>query len=211
MHKPNAVFRLAALCLLIVVVAVPAEARRKRGEAVTTPGTYEKWGPDIDEIEIVKSFDPRDYKTIVVVPFDTDDVELPKADDNTFEPVKKVLASVTDPFVEGLDEHTEVKVTADEKPGKVAGTLIIRGKVLEMDPGSKAKRYFAGFGAGAARAKITGEIVDAKTKTVLVRFTQERRSGVGMMGGGYEALMNRNMRALGEDVANLMAAFGSSD
>ena len=76
-----------------------------------------------------------------------------------------------------------------------------------MDPGSKAKRYFAGFGAGAARTKVSGEIVDGKTGKVLVRFTQERRSGVGMMGGDYVGLMNRNLRAIGEDVANIVSAF----
>ena len=165
---------------------------------------------DIDEIEIVKSFNAGDYKTIVVVPFETGDVQLPKEDDNTYEPVKKVLAAVTDPFVEGLGKHTEAKVSLDAKPGKGAGTLIVKAKVMEMDPGSKAARYFAGFGAGAARAKITGEIIDARTKAVLVRFTQERRSGVGMMGGDYVNLMNRNLRALGEDVANLLAVFGES-
>lgn len=202
--------RVAVVCLLALALTVPAEARRKKSQASSTePGTYQEWGPNIDEIEILKTFSAGDYKEIVVVPFDTGDVELPKKDDNTYEPVKKVLASVTDPFVESLGEHTGAKVTLAEKPGKGPGTLIIRGKVLEMDPGSKAARYFAGFGAGAARAKISGEIVDAKTKAVLVKFTQERRSGVGMMGGDYVNLMNRNLRALGEDVANILGVFGA--
>lgn len=199
--------RLAVLCLAAALV-LPAEAGKKGGSATTEPGTYKKWGENIDEIEIVKTFDAADYKNIVVVPMATDDVELPKKEDNTYEPVQKVLASATDPFVEGLQKNYEgAKVTVDAKPGKNAGTLIIRAKVETMDPGSRAKRYLAGFGAGAARAKISGEIVDAKTKAVLVRFTQERRSGVGVAGGGYEALMNRNLRAIGADVANILKAF----
>jgi hypothetical protein len=203
--------RVAVVCLVAVALTVPAEARRQKKQAATTePGTYQQWGPNIDEIEIVKSFNAGDYKAVVVVPFDTGDVQLPKEDDNTYEPVKKVLASVTDPFVEELGKHTEAKVSLDAKPGKGAGILIVKGKVLEMDPGSKAARYFAGFGAGAARAKVTGEIIDAKTKAVLVKFTQERRSGVGMMGGDYVNLMNRNMRAIGEDVANILGVFGGA-
>lgn len=202
--------RVAVVCLVALALTVPAEARRKKSQAASTePGTYQKWGPNIDEIEVRKTFSAGDYGTIVVVPFDTDDVELPKKDDNTYEPVKEVLGSVTEPFAEALGKHTGAKVTLDQKPGKGAGTLIVRGKVLEMDLGSKAARYFAGFGAGAARAKITGEIVDAKTKAVLVTFTQERRSGVGMMGGDYVNLMKRNMRALGEDVANILGVFGA--
>jgi hypothetical protein len=203
--------RVAVVCLVAIAVSIPAEARRKKSPAASTePGTYQKWGPDIDEIEVVKTFNAADYKTIAVVPFDTDDVQLPKPEDNTYEPVKKVLGSVTDPFVESLSEHTAAKVSLEAKPEKAAGTLIVRAKVLEMDPGSKAARYFAGFGAGAARSKISGEIVDAKTKAVLVKFTQERRSGVGMMGGDYVSLMNRNIRAIGEDVANILQVFGAA-
>ena len=203
--------RVAIVCLVAIAVGVPAEARRKKSPAASTePGTYRQWGPNIDEIEIVKPFNAADYKTIVVVPFDTDDVQLPKPEDNTYEPVKKVLANVSDPFVASLGEHTEAKVSLDAKPGKTAGTLIVRAKVLEMEPGSKAARYFAGFGAGAARSKISGEIIDAKTNKVLVKFTQERRSGVGMMGGDYVGLMNRNLRAIGEDVANILQVFGAA-
>ena len=91
--------------------------------------------------------------------------------------------------------------------GSGADTLVIRGKVLEIDPGSKAARYWAGFGAGAAKARVSGEIVDAKSGQVMARFTQERRSGVGMMGGDYQKLIQGNLKAIGEDVANILKAF----
>ncbi|HEX6177903.1 MAG TPA: DUF4410 domain-containing protein, partial [Thermoanaerobaculia bacterium] len=185
------------------------EARKKKQDGANTePGKYEKWGPDIDEIEIVKAFDASSYKNVVVVPVQTDDVKLPEKEDNTYEPVQKILASATDPFAEGLEKNYEAaKVKVDPKPGKGADTLLVRTKIEVMDPGSRAKRYFGGFGAGAARVKLSGEIVDAKSKAVLVRFTQERRSGFGVAGGSYEALLNRNLRAIGEDVANILKAF----
>ena len=201
------VTRLAALCLAVAVV-VPAEARKKQSGANTEPGKYEKWGPDIDEIEIVKAFDAAAYKNVVVVPVEADDVKLPEKDDNTYEPVQKVLAAATEPFAEGIEKNYEAaKVAVNDKPGKGSDTLIVRTKIEMMDPGSRAKRYFGGFGAGAARVKLSGEIVDAKSKAVLVRFTQERRSGFGVAGGSYEALLNRNLRAIGEDVANILKAF----
>jgi hypothetical protein len=196
--------RSLVMLLMLLVAAMPATARGKKKSSSTEPGTYKDWGPDIDELEIVKTFKLSDYKEVVVKPFDTKDVALPEKDDNTYEPVKKVLSSVTEGFVQGLRGSVEQKVSiaSSTKSG-----LIIRGKVLELDPGSKAARYWAGFGAGAARAKIEGEIVDAKTKQVLARFTQERRSGVGMMGGDYQELMQRNLNAVGEDIANLLKAF----
>lgn len=202
------VTRLATLIVAVALVA-PAEARKKpQSGASTEPGKYEKWGPDIDEIEIVKAFDASSYKNVVVVPVEADDVKLPEKEDNTYEPVRKVLAAATEPFAEGIEKHYQAaEVAVSEKPGKASGTLVVRTKIEVMDPGSRAKRYFAGFGAGAARVKLSGEIVDAKSKAVLVRFTQERRSGFGVAGGSYEALLNRNLRAIGEDVANILKSF----
>ncbi len=196
-----------AVLLLAVVAAVPMYARGKKTPVTTQPGKYTSWGPDIDELEILKTFKFADYAKIVVVPFDTSEAKLPEKDDNTYEPVKTVLASATEGFIQGLRGGVEAKVTMDEKPGKGADTLVIRGKVITLDPGSKAARYWAGFGAGAARAKIEGEIRDAKSGEVLAKFTQERRSGVGVMGGDYQELMQRNLNAVGKDVANILKAF----
>jgi hypothetical protein len=201
--------RVAVVLLALLVAAVPTYARGKKGAKAnsTEPGKYKEWGPDIDELEIVKTFKFADYSKIVVVPFDTESVKLPEKDDNTYEPVKTVLASATEGFIQGLRGGVEAKISMDEKPGKGSDTLVIRGKVLEMAPGSKAARYWAGFGAGAARAKIEAELVDAKSGDVLAKFTQERRSGVGVMGGDYQELMQRNLNTIGKDIANLLKEF----
>jgi hypothetical protein len=76
-----------------------------------------------------------------------------------------------------------------------------------MDPGSQAARYWGGFGAGAARTEVEGEVVDARTGKALLRFRQERRSGVGMFGGDYVKLMQRNLRTIGEDLAGVLRRF----
>ena len=200
--------RFTTLALVALTLALPVEARGKKKSGSTDPGTYKNWGPDIDQLEILKTFVLSKYTKIAVQPLDVHDVKLPEESDNTYEPVKKVLGTATEGFVKGLRESVEPKVDVEVMTKKSSDTLLIRGKVLAMDPGSKAKRYWAGFGAGAARAQIEGEIVDAKSGTVRVRFTQERRSGVGMMGGDYESLMQRNLNAIGEDVANILNAFG---
>lgn len=199
--------RVLASVLLFVAIAIPSFARGKKSPATTEPGKYQNWGPDIDELEIVKKFHAADYKNIVVQPFNTDDVKLPDKSDNTYEPVKKVLASATEGFVQGLRGAVGQKVTLAEKAPKSSDTLVIRGRVETMNPGSKAARYWGGFGAGAAATKISGEIVDARTNEVLARFTQERRSGVGAMGGDYQELMQRNLNKIGDDVANIFKAF----
>ena len=90
-----------------------------------------------------------------------------------------------------------------------AKTLIVRGKVEDLTPGSRAKRYLAGFGAGAAGTKFSGEIVDAKSGEVLARFTQERRSGgtFKFAGGNDMDVMRDAIHASGKDIAHILDAF----
>lgn len=191
--------------LMVVAMAVPMFARGKKVSS-TEPGSYKEWGPDIDEIQIIKKFRMADYKNIVVEPVKTADVKMPEKSDNSYKPVTNVLASATETLVSGLKLETDRSVSIAEKAG-ASDTLIIRAKVVEINPGSRAARYFAGFGAGAAAAKIEGEVVDAKTRDVLARFTQERRSGTGAAGGSYENLLNRDIKTIGEDIGRMLKAF----
>jgi len=187
----------------VLAIAIAASGAKK---TPTAPGTYKEWGPDIDSIEIVKTFKASDYSKIVVQPLDTS--STPKAEEaDMVERVAKVAASATEPFLIGVKKGFPDASIA--KSASAAGTLIVRGKVTVLDPGSRAKRMWVGYGAGAARTAIDGEIVDAKSGEVLIRFTQERRSGIEKFGRGssYEEIMNRNLTAIGEDAANIIKSF----
>jgi hypothetical protein len=191
--------------LLLLAVVLPMHAAKKKA-APTEPGKYKEWGDDIDQIEIVKGFKFADYSKIVVEPLDTASTPLPEKNDNTYGPVTAILPVATEKLIEGLREHVKVSVAGGEG-AKDAGTLILRGKVTLMDPGSRAARYWASFGAGAARTEIECQIVDAASGDVLVRFKQERRSGFGVGGGSYESVLTRNLKQLGEDVASILGVF----
>jgi hypothetical protein len=198
--------RALVLGLLTLLPATAAFARKH--PAPTTPGKYTDWDGEMDELEVVATFKLSDYKGIVVETFDTSSTPLPDKDDNTYEPVQYTLAHATLPFTDGLASQLQKPVTVAE-PGKKAGAgeLRVRSKVTEMDPGSQAARYWAGFGAGAARTEIAGEVVDGATGAVLLRFKQERRSGVGAFGGSYSDLLDRNLLTLGEDLGNVLRHF----
>lgn len=194
--------RVALLLLLITAVAVPVFGRGKKSNPATTePGSYKEWGPDIDEIEIVKTFKFADYSRIAVEPLDTSTVNT------TDKSVEETVGSATEEFAGQLAKDVSTPVKVEEKPEKSADTLIVRTKVVSMDPGSRAARYWAGFGAGAAIVKIEGELVDGKSNKVLAKFTQERRSGFGVGGGNSVSLMKRDIRAIATDVANILKAF----
>lgn len=198
--------RAAVAVSVVCLMSVPMDARGRKKGATTDPGSYKEWGDEIDEIEIVQSFSLSEYNKVVVADFDTDKVELPEKSDNTYEPVKRVLKDPSSAFMTGLRDELEGLDVESGKKGE-RGTILIRGDVTTMDPGSRAARYWAGFGAGAARAQVELEAVDAATGKVLFRFVQERRSGVGVAGGGYEELMRRNLEAIGQDAAFILKQF----
>jgi hypothetical protein len=199
---------LFVLMLISAVAAVPAAEARGRKSSSTEPGKYKEWGPDIDEIEIVKTFKMSDYDRVVVTNFKTSDTEL---SDDKDQDIKNVLAGFDDTLIEALRDELKAKAKVEHASSspKSARTLIIRGSVDELNAGSRAARYFAGFGAGAAGNKVSGEIVDAKTGTVLARFTQARRSGGTMKvaGGNNAQVMRDSIHATGKDIAHILDSF----
>jgi Domain of unknown function (DUF4410) len=199
------------IAALLATAATPALAKKKKNQGPPSPGVHTDWGGEIDHLEVLETFELGSFESIFVLPLDTSQTPLPEKDDNTYERVKSVLAGPTPSLVEGMQEGLADRKTAkpvrsgETSPG--GAVLLIRGSVPQMDPGSQSARYWGGFGAGAARTTIKVEAVDAGSGKVLFRLEQERRSGVGMFGGDYEKLMHRNLRAIGEDLAMVLAAF----
>ncbi|HVR98206.1 MAG TPA: DUF4410 domain-containing protein [Thermoanaerobaculia bacterium] len=197
------------LILAVCLASWPAEAR-PRQKPPTEPGHYAGWNNEIDELDVVRSFKLADYDRIVVEPLDTSETPLPEEDDNSYAPARNVLSTATKPWAKGIrfgvDEEIPV-VLSDGKEDPEPRTLRIRGEVLEMHPGSRAARYWSGI-AGEAHTRVRCEVVDAASGEVLLRFHQERRSGTGgMFGGGYEDVMTRNLRQIGEDLGAVLRAF----
>jgi hypothetical protein len=178
------------------------ESVQRAAGTTTAPGSYTDWH-DIDEVTIVSRFDASAYSQIAVESFDSTGVSLPPADDNTYQAVVSALRVMKPAFIDGLEKKARRKAVSNAS----AKTLVVRARLTKVDPGSQAARYFAGFGAGAVKIAMVGEIIDGSSGTALVRFAQERRSGFGAFGGGYRDLFQRTARQLGGDVAGLINAF----
>jgi len=108
-------------------------------------------------------------------------------------------------FVTELKASGPFKEVVALKPGEAppAGALVMTGRFLTLDPGSRAKRYFAGFGAGKSSVKIAGEVKDASGKT-LATFEQRRIGSMGMGGGDSLGKLMADARNIGEDLAKFM-------
>jgi hypothetical protein len=196
-----------ALATLSLALCPRASAGSKRS---TAPGTYRDWNGDIDEVTIIQPFRLDSYNDIAVESFDLTGVPLPNPKENTFEAVRSAIARIKPAFLEGFQRDLRRKVgpnVVEVGPHARPSTLVIRARLTKVDPGSQAARYFIGFGAGAVKVAIIGEVVDAASRKTLVRFAQERRSGVGAFGGGYGELFARTALQIGGDVAGLLNAF----
>lgn len=196
-------FRFLPGVLLLGLLADTAVAAR----GTTNPGTYRNWNGDLDEVTIIQPFRLDTYNDIAVESFDVAGVPLPNPNENTYEAVRSALGSIKPAFIQGLLQNLRQKPGAANMPRGKGETLVIRARLLKVDPGSQAARYFIKFGAGSVKVEMLGEVIDARSRKTLLRFRQERRSGFGAFGGAYSELFGRTARQIGGDVAALLNAF----
>jgi hypothetical protein len=202
----------------------------------TTPGQYSNWGGEIDKLVIVAPFKLADYNRIVVEPFDTSSTPLPNEQDSTYISVKSaldhttpVIAAMLSSVLPGTPAQVQEPGASPDYSGNKAGALVIRGKVLTMEPGSLVPVYSPN-GPGRARTVIACEVVDGITGKTLLRFQQERRVGpsggseetfgrhtqvnvslrpgpTGSSGDLYEKALAFNLRFIGRDLADVLKSF----
>jgi len=86
--------------------------------------------------------------------------------------------------------------------------LLVEGKFTELDPGSRAKRYFGGFGAGKSAVTIVGSVKSADG-TVLATFQHRRIGTMGAFGGDSLGKLAADTKSLGEDVAKFVDAWAT--
>ena len=171
------------------------------------PGAYRNWNGDIDEVTILQQFRLDTYNDIAVESFDIRGVTLPNPKENTYGAAQSALSSIKPAFIEGFQKNLRRKTGGAIMARGKGQTLVILARLSKLDPGSQAARFWGGLGAGAVKIEMTGEVVDASSRKILVRFKQERRSGFGVFGGGYGELFTRTARQIGGDIADLLNAF----
>jgi len=173
------------------------------------PSSAKGWN-GIDSVEFLKEFRLQNYSRLVVEPLDTSATQLPPKDENTYEPVIAILKKTDNILLTEIAQKLKGQLeVSGQKPdaGSMDQTILLRGKVADIHPGSQAARYWAGFGAGSAWVKINGEIVDAKSNDVLLRFEQQRIGAMGMFGGGYNGLLTDCVVEIGRDIGHLLILF----
>jgi hypothetical protein len=170
----------------------------------------------LDEIAIYGVMPTPRTVAIAVRPFSAKDAdlaaggqkgELPKETKDLQDRGPRLLLGGLVDTLKELDAF--VKVTAiDAVSPAPAEALLIDGKFTRIDPGSRAKRYFVGFGAGKSSVAVTGS-VKAADGTLLATFSQKRIGVMGIAGGDSTDKLQSDATSIGKDIAEFLAGWAT--
>jgi hypothetical protein len=104
-----------------------------------------------------------------------------------------------------LGFYTKVSVI-DASASVPPEAIVVEGKFLKIDPGSRAARYFVGFGAGKSTVQVEGIVKDGTGKT-LAEFSQRRFGAMGVGGGDSLEKLTSDAKSIGKDIAEFLDAW----
>lgn len=169
-------------------------------------GTYTEWQKTIDELEIKESYDFSNRKTVVILPVQTSDVELPKKSDDNYKLITKALANMTQTIATEMQNQLQKAgykvVVAEDANFRDPESIVIQFNWTELDLGSRALRVWVGYGAGNARFATQGVIYDGDKE--IATFSQRRISALDTQ--KYEKLVAKGINNVVGDVAKLILA-----
>ncbi len=167
------------------------------------------------DIKIIRPFTlTNTYSALLILPLDISTVQVPPEDDNTHIPVLNMLSIIDNLIFAAIKSHFKkigyqinvTQVGKDQSESNLTqneNTLILKAKVAELDPGSRAARFLLFGIAGRSKIKITGDLIDAKSNLRLLEFKEDISSGGGYAGGRYEEMMTIDIRDIAEYIAEI--------
>ena len=167
-------------------------------------GTYTEWQKTIDELEIKESYDFSNRKTVVILPVQTSDVELPKKSDDNYKLITKALANMTQTIATEMQNQLQKAgykvIVAEDANFRDPESIVVQFNWTELDLGSRALRVWVGYGAGNARFATQGVIYDGDKE--IATFSQRRISALDTQ--KYEKLVAKGINNVVGDVAKLI-------
>ncbi len=168
----------------------------------------------------VAALEPGPGLTVVIKPFDASASNLGTGGEDGKDARQQEAKTMqnegprvlAERFVSTLEKSGPFKSVRVLNAGEALpdGALVVEGKFVTIDPGSRAKRYFAGFGAGKSSVKVAGAVKDSTGRT-LATFEQRRIGTMGMGGGDSLGKLMSDSRSIGEDIAKFLAKWSRGE
>jgi hypothetical protein len=135
------------------------------------------------------------FKTVEILPFSTNVVS---------EAANRVAEELPNELVTELQEATRngsedrLFSAVTRSTNETEDVLTIRGRILSFDEGSRAKRYFLGFGSGTAHATIECSFTAKSTGRQIAVATFEGELSGGLFGGSSDDATKGVIKAIEE-------------
>jgi uncharacterized protein DUF4410 len=124
------------------------------------------------------------YDKIIIKEFTAEKPEYSYVNDQE----KSVILKMTPNLLRTITDTCEAELKDKKlfkqivKGGKPSGkAVILEGDIVEFNAGSKALKWFVGYGAGKVYLKIKGRLVDAETGKELASFEERETGYLGSM------------------------------
>ena len=202
----NQVLILGAAIAALSMVSPPPAGTATRGRHIE--------GGILDDIELKADSIPADA-TVVVRKFSNEHTDLGTGAAGGKEKRVAVAEQMKDECPDLLAKTLVAKLKAlgpfpqvrlDDGSPPAAGTVVIEGEIVVLNPGSRAKRYWAGFGAGKSDVQVEGTVADGGGDP-LADFKQRRIGVMGVGGGSSEKKLSDDCGLIGEDIAKFLSTW----
>jgi len=162
--------------------------------------------PDILTEEVVfSSTRLGDYDTIIIKELMMNNAKYERVDDDERVKIDAMKPMLNRIYQESLEMELRSRklfknIHKSEQPAGKA--LILETEMIEFNAGSRAMRFWVGFGAGKTYLLISGRLVDAQSGKVLATFVDRETGykGVASM-ESFDALFPHQAKSLGENIA----------
>lgn len=171
------------------------------------------WHNYLDYIHIYKTIHIDDFSTIYILPIDYTKVTFPNKEDNRYEAMVNGINNFPDIIQQQIIKRIPKQnvVILREWPTQLKdNSLCLQVSIEQIDMGSRALRFWIGFGAGAQSVKIAGKVFSNKGEEFF-NFNQKRLSSKGGAQFTYQRVLESEFENLGKDMAKIFINMEKDD
>jgi hypothetical protein len=155
---------------------------------------------EVDSLAVSHDFSSLPRTQIIVSP-----VPQPAKDGGKLEIAETLGNIMTEELIASLQrELPTAKVIGSEAAAAQSHGLVLEARFSRLVPGSRAKRFWLGFGAGKSVTEVSGEVRENVTGRVVARFTHARLSWCCGFGSNDHEIRSNLLNAA-NDIAAVVA------
>jgi hypothetical protein len=148
------------------------------------------------------------YDTLVIRDFTADDAEYTNVNNEEKAVIRKmlpVLKANVALTLEGELKEKKIFKTIIRNDAAKDRAVILEGQFSEFNAGSRALKFFVGFGAGKVYIKFKGRLLDAENGKELAVF-EDRETGYrgSMTFEGFQDLFPHQAKGIGENLSKFL-------